>query len=69
MLADVYKGYTVRAFVWKLWNEQFEASAGVDLASRRVGASGALACFPTSEEAQALGLAWAKDWVDSQVSR
>ena len=64
MFAEIYKGYTVRAFVWKLCNGQFEASGGVDIASRRVEDSWAIACFPTIGEAKEMGLAWAKDWVD-----
>jgi hypothetical protein len=46
--------------------EHYVASGTVTRSSKFVEASGILGVFNTEEEAQEVGLAWARAWVDSQ---
>ena len=70
MEAETYKGYSIwgHAILQQegiLQPEKFAASGTITKNTKLVEASGVLGSFETEEEAQLVGLAWARAWVDS----
>jgi hypothetical protein len=70
MEAETYKGYSIwgHAILQQegiLQPKKFAASGTITKNTKLVEASGVLGSFETEEEAQLVGLAWARAWVDS----
>jgi hypothetical protein len=70
MEAKKYRGYTIfgHAILQQdeiLQPERYAASGTIAQDRRFVEASGVLGSFDNEEEAQLVGLAWARAWVDN----
>ena len=70
MEVENYRGYRIwgHAIVQQediLQPERYAASGTITRNNRLVEASGVLGAFETEEEAQLVGLSWARAWVDN----
>ncbi|TDN59314.1 hypothetical protein [Paraburkholderia sp. BL10I2N1] len=70
MEVENYRGYRIwgHAIVQQediLRPERYAASGTITQNNRLVEASGVLGAFETEEEAQLVGLSWARAWVDN----
>jgi hypothetical protein len=70
MEVENYRGYRIwgHAIVQQedvLQPERYAASGTITQNNRLVEASGVLGAFETEEEAQLVGLSWARAWVDN----
>jgi hypothetical protein len=68
--SESYKGYSVwgHAIFQQediLQPERYAASGTITQNNKLIEASGVLGHFDTEDEAQQIGLAWARAWVDS----
>ncbi|HKR44800.1 MAG TPA: hypothetical protein VJU59_34885 [Paraburkholderia sp.] len=64
METEVYKGYAIYGHSINE-GEVFASSGTVIKSGKVVGTSGVLEFFQTEEEAMAAGIAWAREWVDT----
>jgi len=70
MERDSYRGYVVwgHAIAQQdglLEHERYAASGTITRETRFVEASGILGLFDSEQEAQGVGLAWARAWIDT----
>jgi hypothetical protein len=72
MEVENYRGYRIwgHAIVQQediLQPERYAASGTITQNNRLVEASGVLGAFDTEQEAQLVGLSWARAWVDNHA--
>jgi hypothetical protein len=70
MEAETYRGYCIWGHAIAeqediLQPERYEASGTITQHNRLIEASGVLGTFETAEEAQRVGLSWARAWIDN----
>ncbi|HVE05815.1 MAG TPA: hypothetical protein VNE00_01045 [Paraburkholderia sp.] len=63
MQSGMYKGYSIWGHAIAQQN-RYAASGTITRGTQVIEASGVLAHFVTEQEAEAIGLEWAKAWVD-----
>ena len=65
MATENYNGYTIRGFAKPMVDSMFEAAGAVERGHQMLGGPDPLGYYPTFERAVAVGLAWARAWVDA----